>query len=100
MIARFSTVSGELGAADAERDVRGFALTFYTEEGNDDYLQPRALFSLFDKDQKERLFSNIADALQGVPDNIIERQLGHFEKVHPEYAAGVRAALDKTSKVA
>ena len=34
MLARFSTVAGELGAADAERDVRGFALKFYTEDGN------------------------------------------------------------------
>ena len=34
MIARFSTVAGELGAADHERDVRGFALKFYTEDGN------------------------------------------------------------------
>lgn len=33
-LARFSTVAGERGAADAERDVRGFALKFYTEEGN------------------------------------------------------------------
>ena len=31
---RFSTVAGERGAADAERDVRGFALKVYTEEGN------------------------------------------------------------------
>jgi catalase len=31
---RFSTVAGERGAADAERDVRGFAVKFYTEEGN------------------------------------------------------------------
>jgi len=31
---RFSTVAGEKGAADAERDVRGFAVKFYTEEGN------------------------------------------------------------------
>ena len=31
---RFSTVAGERGAADAERDVRGFALKFYTDEGN------------------------------------------------------------------
>ena len=30
---RFSTVAGERGAADAERDVRGFAVKFYTEEG-------------------------------------------------------------------
>ncbi|HUI32520.1 MAG TPA: catalase [Dysgonamonadaceae bacterium] len=34
MLARFSIVAGERGAADAERDVRGFALKFYTEEGN------------------------------------------------------------------
>ena len=34
VFARFSTVAGERGAADAERDVRGFALKFYTEEGN------------------------------------------------------------------
>jgi catalase len=34
MIARFSTVAGESGAADAERDVRGFSLKFYTEQGN------------------------------------------------------------------
>ncbi|PVX83650.1 catalase [Paraburkholderia unamae] len=31
---RFSTVAGERGAADAERDVRGFSIKFYTEEGN------------------------------------------------------------------
>ena len=31
---RFSTVAGERGAADAERDVRGFAFKFYTDEGN------------------------------------------------------------------
>ena len=31
---RFSTVAGERGAADAERDIRGFAMKYYTEEGN------------------------------------------------------------------
>jgi catalase len=31
---RFSTVAGERGAADAERDIRGFAIKFYTDEGN------------------------------------------------------------------
>ncbi len=34
LVTRFSTVAGELGAADAERDVRGFSVKFYTEEGN------------------------------------------------------------------
>jgi catalase len=34
MFVRFSTVGGERGSADTERDPRGFALRFYTEEGN------------------------------------------------------------------
>ena len=34
MFARFSLVAGERGYADADRDIRGFALKFYTEEGN------------------------------------------------------------------
>ncbi len=34
MFARFSSVAGERGAADAERDIRGFAMKFYTDEGN------------------------------------------------------------------
>jgi catalase len=34
MFARFSTVAGEMGSADTARDPRGFALKFYTEEGN------------------------------------------------------------------
>lgn len=34
MFVRFSSVAGERGAADAERDIRGFAMKFYTEEGN------------------------------------------------------------------
>ncbi len=34
LFTRFSTVAGERGAADAERDIRGFSVKFYTEEGN------------------------------------------------------------------
>jgi len=34
MFVRFSTVAGERGAADAERDIRGFAMKFYTPDGN------------------------------------------------------------------
>ncbi len=34
LFVRFSTVAGERGAADAERDIRGFAVKFYTEDGN------------------------------------------------------------------
>lgn len=63
-------------------------------DGNDDYSQPRALFELFDAGERQRLFSNMAAAMQGVPDFILERQFAHLEKVHPDYAAGVRAAVE------
>jgi catalase len=33
-VLRFSTVAAERGAADAEREIRGFAMKFYTDEGN------------------------------------------------------------------
>ena len=36
LLLRFSTVAGERGAADTVRDPRGFAIKFYTEEGNYD----------------------------------------------------------------
>lgn len=36
MLARFSTVAGEMGSPDTWRDVRGFSLKFYTQEGNFD----------------------------------------------------------------
>ena len=44
--------------------------------------------------------SNIAEAMQGVPEFIVERQLGHFGKVHPDYAAGVPKALAEQAKKA
>lgn len=63
--------------------------------GNDDFSQPRALFLLFDAAQKQRLYGNIAAAMQGVPDAIVERQLRLFAQVHADYAAGVRQALGR-----
>ena len=62
-------------------------------DGNDDFTQPRALFELFDADQKSRLFANIAAAMNGVPDAIIEAQCKLFDQVHPDYGRGVRAAV-------
>ncbi|MDF1654863.1 MAG: catalase [Coxiellaceae bacterium] len=71
----------------------GDADRYNHRDGNDDYAQPRALFNLFDDDQKQRLFGNIAAAMQGVPQAIVDRQLAHFEKIDPAYAAGVKDAL-------
>jgi len=80
--------------------ISGDADRYDHREGNDDYSQPRALFELFDADQKARLFANLAAAMQGVPDFILERQFAHFDRVHPDYGAGVRAAVEKDRRQA
>jgi len=73
--------------------ISGDADRYDHREGNDDYGQPRALWNLLTEDERGRLHANIAAAMQGVPDFIVERQLAHFDKVHPGYGAGVRNAL-------
>jgi catalase len=73
--------------------ISGDADRYNHREGNDDFGQPRALFNLFDDAQKKRLFANVAAAMGGVPDEIVERQCKLFDQVHPEYGAGVRAAI-------
>lgn len=75
--------------------ISGDADRYDHREGNDDYSQPRALFHIFEDDEKERFYGNVAAAMQGVPDYIVDRQLGHFEQVHPDIPAGIRAALAK-----
>ncbi len=65
----------------------------HRQDSDDYYSQPKALFDLMDEDQKVQLFNNIAEAMEGVPSEIVERQLAHFEKVDPAYASGVAKAL-------
>lgn len=62
-------------------------------DGNNDFVQVTALFNLMSDYQKEQLFSNIAEAMGGVPRDIVDRQLALFEQVHKDYAAGVKKAL-------
>ena len=85
----------EPAAAESPLPLLGQAARYDHREGNDDYSQPRALFQLFDAGQKARFFANIAAAMKGVPDFIIDRQLAHFEQIHPDYAAGVKSAIGK-----
>ncbi|WP_438710365.1 catalase [Aquimarina muelleri] len=63
-----------------------------------EYKQPGDLFRLFNDEQKDRLFNNIAAAMQGVSMEIIEKQLAHFDKADPEYGNGVRKALNLTAQ--
>ncbi|MGH9068848.1 MAG: catalase, partial [Acidimicrobiales bacterium] len=70
MLARFSTVAGELGSADTVRDPRGFALKFYTQQGNYDlvgnntpifFIRDPQKFSDFIHSQKRRADTNRPD---------------------------------------
>lgn len=67
----------------------------HREDSDDYYSQPRALFNLMNGYQKQQLFSNTAEAMSGVPKNIVDRQLALFEKVDPKYAEGVSKALGR-----
>ncbi|MFG1403200.1 catalase [Xanthobacter sediminis] len=78
--------------AEPPLKISGDAARYDHRAGNDDFSQPRALFELFDAAERARLFSNLADAMAGIPEEIAARQIALFDKVHPEYGAGVRAA--------
>ena len=73
--------------------IDGDADRYNHRDGNDDYKQPGDLFRLLDAEQQGRLFENLADAMTGVPQEIIDRQLVHFDAADPAYGAGVRSAL-------
>ncbi|HTI17407.1 MAG TPA: catalase [Trinickia sp.] len=64
-------------------------------EDADYYSQPGALFRLFGEGEQQRLFENIAGHIDGVPAEIVARQLEHFRRADPAYAEGVAAAIEK-----
>jgi catalase len=89
----FNGPTQEPAVAEPPLRISGEADRYNHREDDDYYSQPRALFNLFDDAQKARLFSNIAESMAGVPENIVQRQLGRFDKVDPAYAVGVAQAL-------
>ncbi len=75
--------------------IDGDAARYNHREGNDDYTQAGNLFRMFDEGQRQRLFHNIVASMQGVPAEIIARQIEHFTKCDPAYGAGVAEEVDK-----
>lgn len=73
--------------------IAGTADRYNHRIGNDDYTQAGNLFRLLPADEKERLMDAIAGAMQGVPEAIQRRQIGHFTKADPAYGAGVAKRL-------
>jgi catalase len=73
--------------------ISGDADRYNHHDGNDDYRQPGDLFRLMDPDARIRLMDNIAEAMQGVPVEIVKRQIAHFYKAAPDYGAGVASRM-------
>ena len=73
--------------------ISGDADRYDHRKGNDDYGQAGALFRLMSPVQKKQLMDNIAAAMQGVPEMIQLRQIGHFAKADPNYGRGVAERL-------
>ncbi|GGB02967.1 catalase [Allosediminivita pacifica] len=86
VLSRWSTVAGEQGAADAERDVRGFSLKFFTEQGNWDmvgnntpifFVRDAYKFPDFIRTQKRHPKTNLRS-----PEAMFDFWAGQPESVH------------------
>ena len=80
--------------AEPPLQLHGAADRYDHRDGNDDFTQAGNLFRLFDAAQRQRLFENIAAAMQGVPEEIKRRQIALFAKCDPAYGAGVARAVE------
>ena len=67
----------------------------YRDDDDNYWSQPRALFELMSAKQKQALFDNTARALGDALDFIKERHIENCGKVHTDYGAGVKAAVEK-----
>lgn len=84
--------------AEPPLKISGDADRYNHRDGNDDYKQPGDLFRLLSKDGQERLCDNIRDAMQGVPVEIVKRQVAHFYKADPAYGRGVATRMGLSDK--
>jgi len=64
-------------------------------DGNDDFTQAGNLFRIMPGDEQDRLMDTIAGAMAGVPDDIVERQLGYFRQADPAYGDGIAKRLGR-----
>ena len=84
--------------AEPPLKISGDADRFNHRDGNDDYKQPGDLYRLLSKDGQDRLCDNIRDAMQGVPVDIVKRQVAHFYKADPSYGRGVATRMGLSDK--
>ncbi len=87
-----------LGHGEPGLALQGAAGRYDPRGTDDDYTQAGNLFRLLPAEEQQNLFDNFAGPLSQVSDEIVLRQLGHFDKADPAYGAGVRAALKKLGR--
>ena len=86
---RFGGPVEDPGFKEPPLRISGDADRYDHRAGNDDYSQAGNLFRLMNGEQQMRLMDNIARAMQGVPKEIVRRQVAHFHRADPAYGAGV-----------
>ncbi|MEO3989908.1 catalase [Pseudocitrobacter cyperus] len=73
--------------------LEGAADHWNQREDTDYFSQPRKLFELLSQEERNRMYGRIAGELNNVPEEIKMRQIDLFSQVHPDYGAGILAAL-------
>ncbi len=86
---RFGGPVEDPGFKEPPLRISGDADRYDHRAGNDNYSQAGNLFRLMNGEQQMRLMDNIARAMQGVPKEIVRRQVAHFHRADPAYGAGV-----------
>ena len=79
--------------------ISGNADRYDRRNGNDDYRQPGELFRLIGREAQQRLLENTAEAMQGVPVEIVKRWIAHCYKADPEYGKGLAARIGLASSL-
>ena len=82
-----------VGFGDAGYALNGHIGRYDSRGAEDDFTQAGNLYRLLPADERDRLTSNIAGAMNSVSDEIKRRQIGHFTKADAAYGAAVKAKL-------
>jgi len=83
----------DASVAEPPLRIAGDAARYDAHAGNDDFSQAGDLYRLMSPAERERLTSNIARTMRGLPDAIVAPNLAHFRQCDPEYGAKIAAKL-------
>lgn len=89
-----------MGHGEPELPLDGNAGRFDMRGQEDDYTQAGNLFRLMTAQERQNLCDNLAGPLSQVDEDILQRQLKHFDKADPAYGRGVRASLEARGRIA